>query len=177
MTRSALSLSFGRQLDQTTGKQEPSSTQGQPVPASIACFRAGRGRLHDGRRKSRRRRAKCWHRQRSPMGTPFDLLDEFRDVVVAEARAQAQGSRPDYERPGRLQLRSRSQALAQKMVYHLLERLARAAGFRSELCGHILIESQCCSHVLMLYREHRDVNAPTFRRPRRLRPSLAADKG
>ena len=58
------------------------------------------------------------------MGTPFDLLDEFRNVVVAKARAQPKGSRPDHERPGRLQLRSRSQAQAEELVHDLLERLA-----------------------------------------------------
>jgi len=111
------------------------------------------------------------------MGTPFDLLKQLPRVVIVQARAQAQGSHPDYERPAGPQLRSRSQAQAQKMVHNLLERLARAPGFRSELCGHIVIESQGCSHILMLYREHRDVNASTFRPSRRVHPSPAGYKG
>lgn len=58
------------------------------------------------------------------MRAPFDLLKEFRGVVIAEARTQAQGSRPDHERAGGLQLHSRSQAQAEEMVHDLLERLA-----------------------------------------------------
>jgi hypothetical protein len=58
------------------------------------------------------------------MGTPFDLLKEFRDIVIAEARTHGQGSRPDYERAGGLQLLSRSQAQAEEVVHDLLERLA-----------------------------------------------------
>jgi len=58
------------------------------------------------------------------MRAPFDLLKEFRGVVIAEARTQAQGLRPDHERPSRLQLRWRNQAQAEEIVHHLLEGLA-----------------------------------------------------
>ena len=69
----------------------------------------------------------------------FNLLDEFPNLVVVEARA-AQGPRLDFVGRKGSGLRSNVQTRAQNAVHDLLEGFAGPARFRPELGRHIVVE-------------------------------------
>ncbi|MGD0124568.1 MAG: hypothetical protein ABSF46_04360 [Terriglobia bacterium] len=50
--------------------------------------------------------------------------------------------------------------MPQAIVHDLLQRRARPPRLGAELGRNIIVESQGCSHTLMLRREHHDVNLP-----------------
>ena len=92
------------------------------------------------------------------MKGPFDLLEEFPDVVQAESRAEA----PEIASLHREGLTHRRggrarQTAAQRVVDHVTEGPARSARERRELGRHILIEGQRCTHAMMLMSRHHDV--------------------
>lgn len=85
------------------------------------------------------------------MKRAFRLLDEFGHVVQVQPRpdiAQIAGHNLEgWPLNGDASVR---QPVAQRLVDNLFERPAGAARFRLELGGHVVIEGESRSHVLML---------------------------
>jgi hypothetical protein len=80
----------------------------------------------------------------------FELLQELPDIVVAEARPQAEITRLDTERPFGGGLGGRAQGTSKVLIYQLLEWTPGTPGFTSELGDNILIEGQGGAHIVML---------------------------
>ena len=74
------------------------------------------------------------------MERPFNLLDEFPNVVEAEPRAQAQGSCFDLERWNGSGFGAGAQAAAETVVHDLLDGLAGLSCFGPQLGRHIVVE-------------------------------------
>ena len=70
---------------------------------------------------------------------PFDLLDEFPDVVVVEAGVSP-GPRFDFEGWGRSALRSNVHSKAQEIIDDLLERPAGAARLCPQLGRNVIVQ-------------------------------------
>jgi hypothetical protein len=72
---------------------------------------------------------------------PFDLLDQFPHVVIAEARAQAQRSRFDLERWKGSRLGAGVQPDTETVIHDLFERCAGLACFGPKLSCHVVVKS------------------------------------
>jgi hypothetical protein len=81
---------------------------------------------------------------------PFDLFQQFTDVVVVNTRARSEGPRSDHEGGPRDLLSGGTQAQAQEVVNRLLEGPTRFSHFGSQLCPNVLVEGQGGSHIKML---------------------------
>lgn len=92
------------------------------------------------------------------MERSFNLFNEFRYVVVAEPRTQAEGPCFDPKRRSRGIFGARAQPDAKTLVHNLLKGLAGLSGSGTEFCRHIIVKSQRRSHILMLHFEHQCVN-------------------
>lgn len=95
------------------------------------------------------------------MARPFDLIEEFADVVQIEAGLDpAKIASLDREsRPGRRRRRSR-QAAPERLVDDVLEGATGPPGLGLQLGRHVCVEAQCGTHIVMLNDRHHDVNAP-----------------
>ena len=97
------------------------------------------------------------------MVLPFGPGKKFRDVVVAEAFAQAERTRL-----GAVGLRcgwsqNGIKARSQRHVYHFLERLAEFGRPLSGLCRHVRVKRQCGSHTgIMMYHSMMSRSAGEF---------------
>ena len=93
------------------------------------------------------------------MKRSFDLVQQFADVVEAEPGAErAEVSRDHPEWPPPCGRARRSQSAAERVVHGVPERPVRLSRLRTQLRGHILVEGQRCSHIMMLGILHQDVN-------------------
>lgn len=92
------------------------------------------------------------------MERSLDLLDEIRDVVEAEAGPQ--GPEVTNRHPeGRARRGGEpGKTASQRVVDHLAEGQARPPRQRLQPRRHVLIEGERRAHVMMLKREHHDVN-------------------
>ena len=89
----------------------------------------------------------------------FDAFQQFPDVVEIDTRPQpAKAPGLDPERLARRGWARGQQAAPQRVIDHLAERASRAPRHRLKLHGHILIQRQRGSHILMLTHRHHDVN-------------------
>lgn len=97
------------------------------------------------------------------MQRPFDLVEQIGDAVGVEARSppsettRAHAERRTPEGP------NRHQSAAESVVDHVPKGTAGPPAFRLQLCGHIVVEGQGRSHILMLIPSHHDVQ-PAFPR-------------
>ena len=93
------------------------------------------------------------------MKRSFDLVQHLGDVVEAEPGAEcAEVSRDHPEWPPPCGRARRSQSAAERVVHGVPERPVRLSRLRTQLRGHILVEGQRCSHIMMLGILHQDVN-------------------
>ena len=74
------------------------------------------------------------------MKGPFNLLDKFPYLVVAESLTQTQRACLDLEGGKRGSQRSSVQTRAQNAVHDLFKGLAGSARFRPELGRHIVVK-------------------------------------
>ena len=94
------------------------------------------------------------------MKRAFYLLDQLRDVIEGKSRLEvAEVARDDSE----WMLPGRGPPARQAAPKHLIDDLAkgpsRTAGLGLQLGGHVIIQGECRSHIMMLHLEHHDVNA------------------
>ena len=92
------------------------------------------------------------------MAGPFDLFEQFADVVEIETRAKPTeiAGLDDERRPVDARRRSH-QAPAEGLVHYLPERPAGAPRLGLKLGSHVVVERQGSAHIMMLSREHHDV--------------------
>lgn len=91
------------------------------------------------------------------MHRPFNLIEQFLNIVIAESGRQAELSGSDNEGFFRWIICS-NQPQPQKPVYHFFERCARAPAFLFKQAGNIVVERKSSSHIMMLHYRHHDVN-------------------
>ena len=84
------------------------------------------------------------------MQRPFGELNELLDIVVAQAGAQAHGERLHLERGQFLLPDTRSEPHPKGLVNNLFEGLTGTANLGTQFGYHIIVEGQCCSHIMML---------------------------
>lgn len=82
------------------------------------------------------------------MVRPLQELDQFLNLIEALSGRGLQVPRLDFE--GLSGWLLGRQAEAQKMIDHLLERTSRTPLFFLEQFGHIVVQGQSGSHILML---------------------------
>lgn len=91
------------------------------------------------------------------MEGPFHLLQQLADVVVVEARAEAQGTRAHAEGFGGGRFPPKRQTSAKHLIHDLLERLPLLPRLLLQLPGYVFVKSECGSHIMMLSAKHHDV--------------------
>ena len=84
------------------------------------------------------------------MEGPFDFLEQFSDVVEVEPRPQSQIASLDLEGRYSFHLPLGVEPQTQHAVHDLLEGLSGLLCFGSKFHCHIIVEGQCCAHILML---------------------------
>ena len=84
------------------------------------------------------------------MARPFQLLEQFSDIVMGKSRSHSERARLHPKRLRDITLPGCIQPQANGVVYRLLKRPAGAAHFRFEQLRNVLVESKCCSHIMML---------------------------
>jgi hypothetical protein len=88
----------------------------------------------------------------------FDPIQHLADVVEAEAGAEcAEVSRDHPEWPAPCGRARRSQSAAERVVQGVAERAVRLPRLRAKSRGHILVERQRRSYIMMLDIHHHDV--------------------
>ena len=88
----------------------------------------------------------------------FGVIEQRTNVVIRQPRLwAAQGARRDMESRSGLHHLALREGCAQVFVYDQLERAAAMTGFGLQPRGHIVIECQRRSHVMMLNERHHDV--------------------
>lgn len=93
------------------------------------------------------------------MQRAFNLLEHGADIVERDTRPLTPQIARFYRemRSGRLRARP-GQSCTQGLVHDFLEWLACTSGFSLQPRGHVVIQCQCRSHIVMLGRRHHDVN-------------------
>ena len=87
----------------------------------------------------------------------FNLVQQVADVVIVQARANAELTCPDLEGLRSEILPPGVEADPEDFINNLLQRLPRAAHFRVELGFDIIVQCQSGSHTVMLPARHHDV--------------------
>ena len=90
----------------------------------------------------------------------FQLLKQLRRAVVGQTGSKAHGLRVDPERRSLPGGDPRGEPAAKHLVDDLLERLPALASLRLQLSGHVFIEGQGRTHIMMLTMRHHDVKRP-----------------
>jgi hypothetical protein len=98
------------------------------------------------------------------MQRALHLLDQISDVVQVESGpSAAELTSVDDKSLARLRPRCIGQASTKCVIDHLAKGASSPTGHRLQLGGHIIIEGQGRSHIMMLHVEHHDVKRPTAR--------------
>jgi hypothetical protein len=85
------------------------------------------------------------------MERTFDLLEQFSNVVETDSRTEgSQIARLDFERGSRALLGRRHQSASKCVVDDVAERASRLSGARPQLRGHVVIQRERRSHIMML---------------------------
>jgi hypothetical protein len=108
---------------------------------------------------------------------PFNLLDQFPNIVVAETRPQSQGPGFYFERRSRCSLAASAQTDPQIIIDYLLKGLSQPASLLTKLVANVIVESESGSHALMLIIKHHDVNAEAKAKIIHLRRAFAGHGG
>jgi len=88
----------------------------------------------------------------------FDLVQQLADVVQAETGAEcAEIPRDHLKWPPPCGRARRGQSAAERVVHGVPERPVRLPRLRPQLRGHVLVEGQRRSHIMMLIIKHQDV--------------------
>jgi hypothetical protein len=89
----------------------------------------------------------------------FDPLEDLADIVEVQAGAKiAEVSGLHGEPPAHARCAGHGQAPTDCLVHGLAERAVGLPGFSPQFRGHIVIEREGRSHIMMLAIEHHDVN-------------------
>ena len=109
---------------------------------------------------------------------PFDALEQITNIVERESWGNgAEVTGPNHEslvEAGRRLL----QPAPERVVDDFAKRPSRLSGLGLQLRGHIVVEGQSGSHILMLAIRHHDVNlshGESDISPRRGRPGRGLD--
>lgn len=92
------------------------------------------------------------------MQRSFQRFDQLFDVLVPASQSRAERNRCDDKPPFLLRFSGGREAEAQEMVDGAFEGIAGAFGFILNQAGDVVIESESSTHIMMLGREHHDVN-------------------
>ena len=84
------------------------------------------------------------------MEGPFDFLEQFTDVVEVEPWPQSQIASLDLKGRYSFHLCLGVEPETQHSVHHLLEGFPGSLCFGSKFHCYIVVEGQCCTHILML---------------------------
>ena len=97
----------------------------------------------------------------------FKALQQIADVVESEARPQcAKVTGLDHERLARGGSGPLGKPCPKRVIHDVAKRPAAAPRPRLQLGGHIVIEGQRRTHIMMLTIRHHDVNAGAWHRQR-----------
>jgi hypothetical protein len=100
------------------------------------------------------------------MQRALHLLDQIRDVVEVESGPSAsEFTSLDDKSLARLRPQCICQTSTKCVIDHIAEGASSPPGHRLQLGGHIIIERQGRSHIMMLYVKHHDVKLPTASPP------------
>jgi hypothetical protein len=89
---------------------------------------------------------------------PFQLVKQGTHLVDVDPWAQSHVARFDTERPCRVALLPPGETGPQTRIHGVPERPAGLARLGFQLGSNVLVEGQCCSHILMLPNRHHGVH-------------------
>ena len=92
------------------------------------------------------------------MRLTFHGLDQVFCFLISRSQSQVRGNRSYYEALSPLRIPARVQSFANQLVHGGLERIAGAADLVLHETGHIVVDSKRRSHIMMLFKDHHDVN-------------------
>lgn len=107
----------------------------------------------------------CWRQPGSPACLPLDLGDQFLDVVQTVPSLQSQSARLCAVRLSLKRFLDRLQPDSQRLVNHAAEWCSKSLRGRACAIQYVVVDGQCCSHVVhhsIIMRDVKASSSPPF---------------